>query len=425
MIDVKKLYFSYTDKPFVENVSFHVGKGEIFGFLGPSGAGKSTIQKVLTGLNTKYKGSVKVAGTEIRERTNRFYENIGVDFEFSTCYEKFTARQNLAYFASLYEKQPRSIDELLHMVGLENDGDKKVGDFSKGMRSRLNFIKALIHDPDILFLDEPTSGLDPTNNRLMKDIILAEKKRGKTVIITTHNMFDATELCDQVAFIVAGKVSALDSPHNLIMSRGAAKIQYTYYDKGEKTGECLLDRTTEDKLLKNLISENRLLSIHSSEPTLNDIFVDITGKKVLQVGAGNIALRRTESLLRFGADVTVTASEIRMEFLQLQQKYGRKRLELIRSPFMHGMTRGYELVLTATGDEKADLEVWEECKKHHIWVNVASDQALCDFRFPALVEEDDIVAGINSCNNDHGKVREVSAKIREILGTVDYNNVEE
>ena len=278
MIDVKKLYFSYTDKPFVENVSFHVGRGEIFGFLGPSGAGKSTIQKILTGLNTRYKGSVKVAGTEIREHTNQFYENIGVDFEFSTCYEKFTARQNLTYFASLYEKQPRSIDELLHMVGLENDGDKKVADFSKGMRSRLNFIKALVHDPDILFLDEPTSGLDPTNSRLMKDIILAEKKRGKTIIITTHNMFDATELCDQVAFIVAGKVSALDSPHNLIMSRGATKIHYTYYDKGEKTGECLLDRTTEDKLLKSLISENRLLSIHSSEPTLNDIFVDITGR---------------------------------------------------------------------------------------------------------------------------------------------------
>ena len=278
MIDVKKLYFSYTEKPFVEDVSFHVGRGEIFGFLGPSGAGKSTIQKVLTGLNTKYKGSVKVSGIEIKERTNRFYENIGVDFEFSTCYEKFTARQNLAYFASLYKKQSRSIDELLYMVGLENDGDKKVSDFSKGMRSRLNFIKALIHDPDILFLDEPTSGLDPTNNRLMKDIILAEKKRGKTVIITTHNMYDATELCDQVAFIVAGKVSALDSPHNLIMSRGAAKIHYTYYDNGEKTGDCLLDRTTEDKTLKSLISENRLLSIHSSEPTLNDIFVDITGR---------------------------------------------------------------------------------------------------------------------------------------------------
>ena len=110
------------------------------------------------------------------------------------------------------------------------------------MRSRLNFIKALIHDPDILFLDEPTSGLDPTNNRLMKDIILAEKKRGKTVIITTHNMFDATELCDQVAFIVAGKVSALDSPHNLIMSRGAAKYNIpTMIKVRKRENVCLIE----------------------------------------------------------------------------------------------------------------------------------------------------------------------------------------
>ena len=278
MIEVNKLCFSYTNKPFVENVSFHVGRGEIFGFLGPSGAGKSTIQKVLTGLNTSYKGSVKVAGTEIRERTNRFYERIGVDFEFSTCYEKFTARENLNYFSSLYDRPLRSTEELLRMVGLENDGDKKVSDFSKGMRSRLNFIKALVHNPDILFLDEPTSGLDPTNSRLMKDIILAEKKRGKTIIITTHNMFDATELCDQVAFIVSGKVSALDTPHNLIMSRGAAKIRYSYFENGEKTGECMLTQTADDKRLNELIQSNSLRSVHSSEPTLNDIFVDITGR---------------------------------------------------------------------------------------------------------------------------------------------------
>lgn len=278
MIEVNKLCFSYTNKPFVENVSFHVGRGEIFGFLGPSGAGKSTIQKVLTGLNTRYNGSVKVAGTEIRERTNRFYERIGVDFEFSTCYEKFTARENLNYFGSLYDRPLRSTEELLRMVGLENDGDKKVSDFSKGMRSRLNFIKALVHNPDILFLDEPTSGLDPTNSRLMKDIILAEKKRGKTIIITTHNMFDATELCDQVAFIVSGKVSALDTPHNLIMSRGAAKIRYSYFENGEKTGECMLTQTADDKRLNELIRSNSLRSVHSSEPTLNDIFVDITGR---------------------------------------------------------------------------------------------------------------------------------------------------
>ena len=206
MIDVKKLYFSYTDKPFVENVSFHVGRGEIFGFLGPSGAGKSTIQKVLTGLNTRYKGSVKVAGTEIREHTNQFYENIGVDFEFSTCYEKFTARQNLAYFASLYEKQPRSIDELLHMVGLENDGDKKVADFSNGMRSRLNFIKASIHDPDILFLDEPTSGLDYHHMIEVATNLMALSKMGKTLFIITHDPELIAQCCNYFMFIEQGKI---------------------------------------------------------------------------------------------------------------------------------------------------------------------------------------------------------------------------
>ena len=278
MIEVNRLTFSYGKKPFINDMSFSVENGEIFGFLGPSGAGKTTLQKIMTGMITAYQGSVKVDGMECRKRTPAFYEEIGVDFEFPALYEKLTAKQNLLYFASLYRKPCLPPEDSLERAGLERDADKKVSCFSKGMRSRLNFIKALIHDPDILFLDEPTSGLDPTNNRLMKDIILAEKKRGKTVIITTHNMYDATELCDQVAFIVAGKVSALDSPHNLIMSRGAAKIQYTYYDNGEKTGECLLDRTTEDKTLKSLISENRLLSIHSSEPTLNDIFVDITGR---------------------------------------------------------------------------------------------------------------------------------------------------
>lgn len=119
----------------------------------------------------------------------------------------------------------RSADELLKIVGLEHEGDKKVSDFSKGMRSMLTFIKSLVHNPDILFLDETISGFDSTNSRLMKDIILAGKKRGKTIIIATHNMFDATDLCDQVAFIVSGKVCALNTPHNLIMSRGEAKLQ--------------------------------------------------------------------------------------------------------------------------------------------------------------------------------------------------------
>lgn len=280
MISVKELYFSYNNKPFLEDINFNVGDGEIFGFLGPSGAGKSTLQKILTGLITNYKGSVVIDGIENKKHNNTFYEKVGVDFEFPTVFEKFTARQNLEYFASLYKGAKRDIDELLKSVGLENDADKKVGAYSKGMKSRLNFIKSLIHNPKILFLDEPTSGLDPTNSHLMKDLILKEKRKGTTIIITTHNMFDATELCDNVAFIVGGEVSALDSPHNLIMSRGAAKIKYHYFEKEEKKRECLVTNSGQDQKLKELIANNKILSIHSSEPTLNDIFIDITGRSL-------------------------------------------------------------------------------------------------------------------------------------------------
>ncbi len=280
MIKVKDLSFSYTKKPFIEDIYFDVHKGEIFGFLGPSGAGKSTLQKILTGLLTNYSGSVTVNSCEVKKHDNSFYENIGVDFEFPSLYEKLTAKENLRYFASLYKRR-RDMDELLASVGLTADADKKVMDFSKGMKSRLNFIKALLHDPEILFLDEPTSGLDPSNARLMKDIILSQKAIGKTIILTTHNMYDATELCDRVAFIVDGRVKALDAPHNLIMSKGASKIVYTYFENGkEKRAVTELKKISEDAVLSKLISGNGLLSIHSSEPTLNDIFVDITGRQL-------------------------------------------------------------------------------------------------------------------------------------------------
>lgn len=281
MIEVKNVSFSYTKKPFVKDISFSVGGGEIFGFLGPSGAGKTTLQKILTGLISTYDGFAVVAGMECKRHNNSFYEKIGVDFEFSTLYEKLTARQNLQFFSSLYRNQPVSIDNLLEAVGLHNDADKKVSDYSKGMKSRLNFIKSLLHDPSILFLDEPTSGLDPTNSRLMKDMILEEKRKGKTIIITTHNMHDATELCDKVAFIVNGEIRAWDSPHNLIMSKGAAKITYSYFENGEQTSSCLLKEISEDTKLQMLIKDNSLLSIHSSEPTLNDIFIDLTGRTLL------------------------------------------------------------------------------------------------------------------------------------------------
>ena len=134
MITVENLSFSYTKSPFISGMSFSVPEGEIFGFLGPSGAGKSTLQKILIGLLTNYQGSAMVNGIECKNRTKNFYENIGVDFEFSTMYEKLTARENLQFFSSLYETKPRPIDELLEMVGLEQDADKRVADYSKGMK---------------------------------------------------------------------------------------------------------------------------------------------------------------------------------------------------------------------------------------------------------------------------------------------------
>lgn len=281
VIEVNNLSFSYTSVPFLTNISFDVRKGEIFGFLGPSGAGKSTLQKILTGLCTNYTGSAQILGVESRKHKNDFYEKIGVDFEFPSLYEKMTARENLKYFSSLYSGGKRDIDELLSDVGLLNHGDKKVKEFSKGMKSRLNFIKALVHNPELLFLDEPTSGLDPNNARIMKDMILSEREKGKTIIITTHNMIDATELCDRVVFIVDGQMKALDTPRNFIMSKGAVQVTYTYIENDrECTGNCQLDKIKDDELLNLLISENRLKSIHSTEPTLNDIFIEITGAKL-------------------------------------------------------------------------------------------------------------------------------------------------
>ena len=133
----------------------------------------------------------------------------------------------------------------------------------------------------MLCLDEPTSGLDPTNSRLVKDMILDEKAKGKTILLTTHNMQDAAELCDRVAFIVNGRICALDSPRNLIMSKGAASVTYTWFENGEHRASCPLEQISSDAQLKRLMAENRLQSIHSSEPNLNDIFMDVTGRTLL------------------------------------------------------------------------------------------------------------------------------------------------
>lgn len=281
MIKINDLKFSYTKDKFIEGVSFDVKKGEVFGFLGPSGAGKSTIQKIMIGLLPGYRGSVVVNGVEVRDHGNSFYEEIGVDFEYPSLYEKLTARENLDFFASLYSGEKFSTIELLEKVGLERDADKKVMEYSKGMKSRLSFIKSFIHKPKILFLDEPTSGLDPSNARVMKDMIKEQKMAGTTIIITTHNMEDAAELCDRVAFIVDGRIPLLDTPHQLILQESAKKVKYSYLD-GDREIEIAstLDSLAEDGIFLDKIKRNELLTVHSGEPDLGDIFIKVTGRKL-------------------------------------------------------------------------------------------------------------------------------------------------
>lgn len=281
MIDAQDVFFKYpgAKTDIIQGVCFSVSQGEILGFLGPSGAGKSTLQKILTGVLSSYRGSVRIFDSEIKNRTNQYYEKIGVDFEFPNFYSKFTALENLKYFASLYAGETAEPDKLLEKVGLLNDADKKVGSFSKGMKMRLSFIRCLMHNPQLLFLDEPTSGLDPANARIIKNMILAQKKLGKTIILTTHNMQDAEELCDRVAFIADGKIKALDTPHALRQSTPDTKVTYRWVLNGRETERtCLLSALGTETDFQYALQAGILKSIHSKEQTLEDVFIRLTGR---------------------------------------------------------------------------------------------------------------------------------------------------
>ncbi len=216
MITVENLSFTYHKavKPALKGLHFEIAHGEIFGFLGPSGAGKSTMQKILIGLLKDFQGQVSVFGKDLKDWQSDYYERVGVSFEFPNHYLKLTALENLRYFAALYGNATKEPRRLLERVGLGEDGDKPVAQFSKGMKNRLNVARALLHDPELLFLDEPTTGLDPVNARLIKELIEEQRSAGKTVFLTTHNMTVADELCDRVGFIVDGEVRLIDAAYS-------------------------------------------------------------------------------------------------------------------------------------------------------------------------------------------------------------------
>jgi len=204
----------------LDRLSLAVGEGELFGILGPNGAGKTTTIKVLTTLLIPTEGSARVLGLDVVRDTQRLRRNIGFVFGGERgLYYRVSGRDNLHYFAELYGLHPDRIgprsEELLGMVGLKDRADEKVEGYSRGMKQRLHLARALLHDPSVLFLDEPTSGLDPIGARELRDTIRQLHERGKTIVLTTHYMFEADSLCDRVAVINQGKLIALGTPSDL------------------------------------------------------------------------------------------------------------------------------------------------------------------------------------------------------------------
>jgi len=284
MIEVKDLYHDYEGKGknAVSGISFDINKGEIFGFLGPSGAGKTTVQNIMTGLLALQKGEVLYDSKSIKDMGTGFYNRIGVSFEEPTIYLKLTGYENLRYYAGLFDKETLDPVRLLEMVDLKRAANKRSSTYSKGMKQRLTFIRSLINDPEILFLDEPTAGLDPSLSKQIKELILGQKKAGKTIFLTTHNMYIAEELCDRVSFINDGKLVVTDSPRNLKLKYGSKAIKIEYKKEDKVLSELLfLEQIKDLKRFEDIIKTNDVQTMHSQEATLEQIFIKLTGRKLV------------------------------------------------------------------------------------------------------------------------------------------------
>lgn len=204
----------------VDNVSFEVGDGELFGLLGPNGAGKTTTVKMLTTLLIPTSGMARINGKDIVKDAEDIRANIGFIFGGERgLYWRLSANDNLRYFASLYNVDPevsaKRIPYLLELVGLKGREKERVEGYSRGMKQRLHIARALIHDPKVLFLDEPTIGLDPVGARELRQVVRDLQNQHKTILLTTHYMFEADALCQRIAVINHGRIVAMDTPTQL------------------------------------------------------------------------------------------------------------------------------------------------------------------------------------------------------------------
>jgi fluoroquinolone transport system ATP-binding protein len=281
MLQVTHLFHDYESKGnyAVQDVSFEIPRGQIFGFLGPSGAGKSTVQNILTGLLPLQQGDVTYEEKSIRSLDAAFFNQLGVSFEHPNLYGRLTGYENLKFFAGLFDVPTLDPRKLLEAVGLTEAAHRKTSAYSKGMRQRLVFARALVNDPKMLFLDEPTSGLDPNTAAVIKELILQKKKDGCTIFLTTHNMLTADELCDQVAFLNEGKIVAMDTPRNLKLQHGQRSVRVEYDAQGQVESRVFfLDKAEDHRAFLELMQNDSVQTIHSQEASLEQIFIKLTGR---------------------------------------------------------------------------------------------------------------------------------------------------
>ena len=270
IIEVQGLKKKFKEQEALAGIDFSIQEGEIFGFLGPSGSGKTTTINILTGQLSADAGTAHVLSAPVEDLKAEVLEQIGIVSDGSGFYEKISLYKNLKAYAMLFGVKMTEVDELLRKVGLYDSRNKVAEKLSTGMKQRMLLVRALINQPKLLFLDEPTSGLDPSTSRTIHELLLELKTQGATIFLTTHDMQEATLLCDRLALLSKGKLVEVGSPHEIIQKYNTDKrVRLEYEDLTTKT-------VTFDELQGGLDLSN-VISIHSCEPTLEDVFITLTG----------------------------------------------------------------------------------------------------------------------------------------------------
>ena len=257
----------------ISSLTFEVNKGEILGFLGPSGSGKTTTINILTGQLTPDKGQSSILGKSSTKLNEEDLTNIGLITENSGYYEKLSLYDNLLFFAKLYDVPQGDLDDLMKRVGLYDRRKTLAEKLSTGMKQRMLLVRAIINKPQVLFLDEPTSGLDPSTSQSIHELIKELQAEGTTIFLTTHDMHEATILCDKIVLLNKGQIVEAGTPSNLIQKYNTAKRVKITYQSGEENYLSFSE-------LGQISQTDDILTIHSCEPTLEDVFIQLTGGKL-------------------------------------------------------------------------------------------------------------------------------------------------